>query len=247
MANINIVPTRMELNNMKGKLTGAVRGHDLLKKKSEALTMRFRSLLREIRETKLKVGELTAEALFAYTEVKFVASDISPTVIQSVGNMPQLLFMTIDNVAGVRVPDFTLSSQTDSSTALVGMARGGQQIQKAREAFGELLQALIKLARLQTSFQIIDDVLRVTNRRVNAMEFVLIPMYKNVISIVEFGLEETEKEEFYRLKKVKEKRKAMQEIEEQQRLARFAVKTDDKKETVESALDDSTDDSDLLF
>ena len=99
-----IIPTRMELQNLKEKLKGARKGYDLLKKKSDALTMKFRSLLREIRDTKLSVGNLAKDALFAYTEVKFVASDISPTVIQSVGNMPQLLLMTIDNIAGVRTP-----------------------------------------------------------------------------------------------------------------------------------------------
>ena len=106
-----IIPTRMELQNLKGKLKGAQKGYDLLKKKADALALKFRALLREIREIKLKVGELAKEALFSYTEVRFVANDISPTVIQSVGNMPMLLMMTIDNVAGVRVPEFQRTNQ----------------------------------------------------------------------------------------------------------------------------------------
>jgi V-type H+-transporting ATPase subunit D len=249
MTSMNVIPTRMELQNLKGKLVGATRGHDLLKKKSDALTMRFRSLLREIRETKLQVGELAKEALFSYTEVNFVVNDISPTVLQSVTNMPQMLFMTIDNIAGVRVPEFARAgSATDAQTnALYGLSRGGQQIAKAREAFNGLLDALVKLAMLQTSFQIIDEVLRITNRRVNAMEYVLIPRYKDLIAFVDFGLEENEREEFYRLKKVQEKRKVIQQLVEQQRLERF--KTDDgKKEEVQDILKaSSSTDSDLLF
>jgi V-type H+-transporting ATPase subunit D len=237
----------MELQNLKQKLLGANRGHDLLKKKSDALSMRFRSLLREIRETKLQVGELAKEALFAYTEVKFVAKDISPTVINSVGNMPQLLYMSIDNIAGVRVPEFTRAGTGTDTNALLGLSSGGAQIQKTKESFNALLDALIKLAMLQSSFQIIDEVLRITNRRVNAMEYVLIPRYREMIAFVDFGLEEMEREEFYRLKKVQKKRKDMEELAEQQRLARFAQPEEGKAVEAESILDDSTDDSDLLF
>jgi V-type H+-transporting ATPase subunit D len=247
MSALNVIPTRMELQNLKGKLIGANRGHDLLKKKSDALSLRFRSLLREIRETKLEVGNLANEALFAYTEVKFVASDISPIVIQSVGNMPQLLYMSIDNIAGVRVPDFSRAGSGTDTNALLGLSRGGAQVQKAKESFNSLLDALIRLAMLQTSFQIIDEVLRITNRRVNAMEYVLIPRYKEMIAFVDFGLEEMEREEFYRLKKVQQKRKDMEALAEEQRLARFAKPEDGKVAEVESLLDDSTDDSDLLF
>jgi V-type H+-transporting ATPase subunit D len=241
-----IIPTRMELQNLKGKLKGAQKGYDLLKKKADALALRFRSILREIREIKLKVGELTKEALFSYTEVKFVASDISPTVIQSVGNMPTLLLMTIDNVAGVRVPEFKRVNQGLENTDLLGLARGGQQIQNAREKFSDLLDSLIRLAELQTSFTIIDDILRITNRRVNAMDCVLIPKYKAQIAFVDSTLDENEREEFFRLKKVQEKRKVIKAKIEQERLARFH-KPDEALAEANNILEDSTEDSDLLF
>ena len=243
----NTAPTRMELNNIKGKLAGAQRGYDLLKKKSDALTLRFRSLLREIREVKLEVGELAKEALFAYTEVKFVARDISPTVIQSVGNIPMVVMMNIDNIAGVKVPDFERLSNNQESDSLVGISRGGQQIQKAREAFSKLLDCLIRLASLQTTFNIVDEVLKVTNRRVNAMEYVLIPRYQDIKAFIEGALDESEREEFYRLKKVQRYRQELQLQEEAKRLARFAE--NDEEEKVKNALEDDseTDSSELLF
>ena len=242
-----IIPTRMELQNLKGKLKGAQKGYDLLKKKADALTLKFRALLREIREIKLKVGDLSKEALFSYTEVKFIANDISPTVIQGVGNMPLLLMMQIDNIAGVRVPEFTRINQGTESSDLLGLSRGGQQIQKTREKFSELLDALIRLAQLQTTFTIIDDVLRITNRRVNAMDCVLIPRYKANIAFVDSTLDENEREEFFRLKKVQEKRKVQAAKEEEERLARFKKVDDTTKEQAQNILEDSTDDSDLLF
>lgn len=245
----NTAPTRMELNNIKNKLVGAQRGYDLLKKKSDALTLRFRSLLREIREVKLEVGNLAKDALFAYTEVKFVARDISPTVIQSVGNIPLLIMMNIDNIAGVKVPDFERAGNSNAQfgDSLVGISCGGQQIQKAREAFTKLLDALVKLASLQTTFAIVDEVLKVTNRRVNAMEYVLIPRYQEIRAFIEGALDENEREEFYRLKKVQAKRKEIEAKEEAERLARFtkAPEEDDKAKNILE--DDSTDTSDLLF
>ena len=244
----NTAPTRMELNNIKGKLAGAQRGYDLLKKKSDALTLRFRSLLREIREVKLEVGNLAKDALFAYTEVKFVARDISPTVIQSVGNLPMLVLMNIDNIAGVKVPDFERLSNNQESDSLVGISRGGQQIQKAREAFSKLLDCLIRLASLQTTFTIVDEVLKVTNRRVNAMEYVLIPRYQEIKAFIEGALDESEREEFYRLKKVQRYRQELQQQEEAQRLARF-TENENEEEKVKNALEDDseTDSSELLF
>ena len=240
-----IIPTRMELQNLKGKIKGAQKGYDLLKKKSDALTLKFRSLLREIRDVKLRVGELTKEAFFSYTEVKFIANDISPTVIQSVGVLPHLLFMKIDNIAGVRVPELTRVQSGSETTDLLGLSRGGQQIQKCKESFSTLLDALIRLAELQTTFTIIDDVLRITNRRVNAMEYVVIPRYKNNIAFVEFSLDENEREEFYRLKKVQEKRKEIKKIEEKERLARFENPEEVKE--IQNLIDEETDDDDLLF
>lgn len=246
----NIIPTRLELQNLKAKKLAAVRGHDLLKKKSDALTLRFRSLLREIRETKLRVGELSKDALFAYTEVKFVANDISPQVIQSVNSLTRMVSMRLDNIAGVRVPNFDLNQQEDQDRNdpknYIGLSRGGQQINKARESFTELLDQLIKLAMLQSTFQIIDQVLRVTNRRVNAMEYVLIPKYTDTIALVDFGLEETEREEMYRMKKVQGRRKEIEAENERQRIARLNGGKEEK-EDIKTALDDSSDDDELLF
>ena len=244
---LNVVPTRMELQNLKGKLQGAIRGHDLLKKKSDALAMKFRSLLREIREIKLKIGQLCQDAAFAYTEVKFINGDISPIVIQSVGTSAQMLTMTLDNIAGVRTPDFTRQNPQSASNQFFGLSRGGQQIQKARDAYTSLLDNLIRLAMLQTTFQIIDQVLKITNRRVNAMEYVLIPRYKNTIAVVDNSLEENEREEFYRLKKVQQKRKVVQEQQEKERLARFAPNKDQAQDVPNMLNEDSSDDSDVLF
>jgi len=73
--------------------------------------------------------------------------------------------------------------------------------------FIKTLEALIKIASLQTTFITLDEVIKITNRRVNAIEYVIIPRLRNTISYILDELDESEREEFYRLKKVQDKKK----------------------------------------
>merc|ERR1712164_97633 len=99
---------------------------------------------------------------------------------------------------------------------LVGMAKGGQRITKCRETFVKALQLLIKLASLQTSFVKLDEAIKITNRRVNALEHVVIPRIENTIAYIISELDELEREEFFRLKKVQAKKKEKVELGEAQ-------------------------------
>ena len=92
-ARLPVFPTRQNLQLMKVKLTGAKKGHSLLKKKADALSMRLRALLKNILEAKENVGLAFREGNFALAEVKYAAGDIKPMVIESVGT------------AQARVPD----------------------------------------------------------------------------------------------------------------------------------------------
>lgn len=84
-ARLPVFPTRQNLQVMKVKLTGAKKGHSLLKKKADALSMRLRALLKNILEAKENVGLAFREGNFALAEVKYAAGDIKPMVIESVG------------------------------------------------------------------------------------------------------------------------------------------------------------------
>lgn len=110
-----------------------------------------------------------------------------------------------DNIAGVKIPVF---SQQDCGSGDgvdgLGLAGGGGKIQQCREKFGALLKILIKLASLQTSFITMDEALKVTNRRVNALENVTIPRIEATLSYITSELDELEREDFTRLKKVKD-------------------------------------------
>lgn len=83
-----------------------------------------------------------------------------------------------------------------------GLGRGGQQLQQCRQAYIKSIELLVALANLQTAFVTLDVALKVTNRRVNALENVVKPKIENTISYIKGELDELEREEFFRLKKV---------------------------------------------
>ena len=95
-----VVPTVTVLAVMKGRLTGAVKGHALLKKKADALTMRFRQILKKIVQTKQDMGKNMRQSAFALTEAKYAAGDFRHTVFDGVETATVKVHAQQDNVAG---------------------------------------------------------------------------------------------------------------------------------------------------
>uniref|UniRef100_G3QGW3 V-type proton ATPase subunit D n=1 Tax=Gorilla gorilla gorilla TaxID=9595 RepID=G3QGW3_GORGO len=176
---IEIFPSRMAQTIMKARLKGAQTGRNLLKKKSDALTLRFRQILKKIIETKMLMGEVMREAAFSLAEAKFTAGDFSTTVIQNVNKAQVKIRAKKDNVAGVTLPVF--------------------------EHYHE---------GTDTSFVTLDEAIKITNRRVNAIEHVIIPRIERTLAYIITELDEREREEFYRLKKIQEKKKILKEKSE---------------------------------
>ena len=193
---------------MKSRLVSAKKGHSLLKKKADALMLRFRGIAREIRAYKENLGEMMSKSAFSITQARYVAGDFAYLVTENVGSASIKIRTELENVAGVKIPVFEAyeeSSGTDE-LSLTGLGKGGAQIRKCKDNFAEALKDLAKLASLQTSFITLDEAIKVTNRRVNAIEHIIIPKIENTISYISSELDEGEREEFFRLKKIKEKK-----------------------------------------
>ena len=103
----------------------------------------------------------------------------------------------------------------------------------------------MQLASLQTSFITLDEVIKMTNRRVNAIEHVIIPRIERTLSYIASELDEREREEFYRLKKIQEKKKIARDKKEAALKAKGDALIEDP-ETAESILNDEQDE-DILF
>ncbi|KAK8080857.1 hypothetical protein PG997_008675 [Apiospora hydei] len=213
-----VFPTRQSLGLMKSKLKGAETGHSLLKRKSEALTkyvepvpmamQRFREITRRIDEAKRKMGRVMQVAAFSLAEVSYaVGGDIGYQIQESARQARFRLRTKQENVSGVLLPAFE-SYQTEGNNdfGLTGLGKGGQQVQRCRETYARAVETLVELASLQTAFVILDEVIKVVNRRVNAIEHVIIPRTENTIKYINSELDELDREEFYRLKKVANKK-----------------------------------------
>lgn len=199
---------------MKARLKGAEKGHSLLKKKADALQIKFRQILKKIIETKTLMGGVMKEASFSMSEAKFaVGNDFNTIVLQNVNKAQTKVRTKKENVAGVNLPIFEAYQDSGDTWELAGLARGGQQLSKLKKNYARAVQLLVDLASLQTSFITLDEVIKVTNRRVNALEHVLIPRIERTLAYIITELDEREREEFYRLKKVVEKKKINQEAE----------------------------------
>lgn len=119
-----------------------------------------------------------------------------------------------DNVAGVKLPVFGQYETGAKLEESLGLAGGGRKIQASKERFSEYLAALVKIASLQTSFLAMDEALKITNRRVNALENVTLPKISKTIDYINRELDELEREDFTRLKMVKKKKEEQIKAEE---------------------------------
>ncbi|KXJ17494.1 V-type proton ATPase subunit D [Exaiptasia diaphana] len=239
---INVFPSRMALTLMKARLKGAQKGHSLLKKKADALTLRFRKILKKIIETKHLMGEIMKEATFSLAEANFAAGDFSTGVLENVDKAQTKIKMRKDNVAGVQLPIFEAVTDGTNSYELTGLSRGGQQVSKCQEVYGKAVKLLVELASLQTSFVTLDEAIKITNRRVNAIEHVIIPRIESTVSYILGELDEREREEFYRLKKIQEKKKILKDKAEKEKAKKGMDLADHPSNLLENE-----DDEDLLF
>ncbi|KAF5290730.1 hypothetical protein FQA39_LY14649 [Lamprigera yunnana] len=190
---------------MISRLKGAQKGHSLLKKKADALQMRFRMILGKIIQTKTLMGEVTKEAAFSLAEAKFSTREFNQVVVQNVAKAQIKIRTKKDNVAGVTLPVFESYQDDNEAYKFTGLARSGQQLAKLKKNYQSAVKLLVELASLQTSFVTLDEVIKITNRRVNAIEHVIIPRIECTLAYIISEIEELEREEFYRLKKIQDK------------------------------------------
>lgn len=245
MSNTNrypALPSRMSLIAFKARLKGAQKGHSLLKKKADALSLRYRAVMGELRTAKLEMADQIKGSYFTITQAQFIAGDISLAVQESLKIPTYTMELQVENIAGVQVPSFhtqnddaadapadgaTESRMTAANPSAApggaaaaagnltaGLGKGGEQIKEAYSAFRHTLSLLVKIASLQTSWTTLDIAQKVTNRRVNALEKVVIPRVQNTLSYITSELDEQEREEFFRLKMVQKKKKAMAKIQQ---------------------------------
>jgi len=202
---LNVFPSRMVLQGIRERSVAAKKGYDLLKRKSDAIKLSLNSKLKEILTVKRRVGDLLRDASYEHAQAEFSSGKFNDQVIEATKDASFKLKSSIQNVAGVKLPRFDrLKDDGGPKDMMIGLSTGGEAVGKYRNLMSQAMDEIIKLASLQTSVRALDDALKVTNRRVNALEFVIMPQLANTIRYINSELDELEREDNYRIKKVKD-------------------------------------------
>lgn len=206
MASKTINPTRMELTRLKGRLRTAVRGHRLLKDKRDELMRQFFVVVRENKELRMKVEKGIEEANRA---MGVASSVMSPEMLQQALLYPKqsaTLDMTFKNIMSVNVPvyAFHTKSEDESSIYPYGFAQTSGELDDALGALASVFQDMLELAQAEKKTQLLASEIEKTRRRVNALEYVMIPEMEKNIKYISMKLEENERANTTRLMKVKD-------------------------------------------
>lgn len=199
-------PTRMELTRLKGKLRTAQRGHKLLKDKRDELMKQFLDVVREVRALRSQVEEELMRVHGSFTVASALMS--GPAMEQALMYPKQSveLSMTFQNVMSVNVPVYHYKTRTDDVSDIFpyGFANTSGELDAAVEALGQVFQSMLKLAQIEKTAQLLASEIEKTRRRVNALEYVMIPDTQEGIRYITMKLDENDRATTTRLMKVKD-------------------------------------------
>jgi len=206
MAKKQVNPNRMELLRLKKQLVTARRGHKLLKDKRDELMRQFLDLIRANRVLRLKVEQLIAAANQDMLLARAVMDNASLETALMAGKESRTLDIDTKNIMSVNVPIF--ASLFDVSGEIEGLPYGlastAGELDQAILALHEAFPVMLELAEVEKSAQLLADEIEKTRRRVNSLEYILIPELISQIRSITMKMDENERGNLTRLMKVKD-------------------------------------------
>ena len=211
---LNVKPTRSELIALKKRIKLSERGYKLLKMKRDGLILEFFKVLAEAKDLKTELAEKYARA----QEMIAIAETVEGTIGVKAAAMAASENPEIDlkskNIMGVVVPKIESKSVKKSLNERgYGVIGTSAAIDEAAEAFEDLVECIILSAELETTMKRLLDEIEGTKRRVNALEFKVIPEQVEARNFIKMRLDEMEREELTRLKRTKGKSAAKEAAE----------------------------------
>ena len=206
MASTQVNPTRMELTRQKKKLATATRGHKLLKDKRDELMRQFLELVRENKELREKVEEGLEAVNKNFVLARASSSDQALNTALLAPKQEVYLNADTRNVMSVEIPVFTTSTRSadEGDIYSYGFAFTSGDLDDAVRSLQELLPDMLRLAEVEKSCQLMAAEIEKTRRRVNALEYVMIPDAQEKIRYITMKLDENERSTQIRLMKVKD-------------------------------------------
>ena len=199
---MNIHPTRMELLALRKRMEIAERGRELLREKLDALMIEFFEFVREISALRTKAQESLAAAYTAFSEAQ---------MIMGYSKLEELSYGVEDrfdvvaktrSVIGVSIPSVQVEVKPLASYPY-SVIDTSARLDEATLAMVEAIKTLVELAGIETAVTKLAEAIASVKRRVNSLEYVIIPRMDNTIRFIRMYLEEREREDFFRLKRIK--------------------------------------------
>jgi len=198
----NVKATRMELQKKKKNYKMAKRGHKLLKEKRDGLMQKFMEVIRKVRALREEVEEKLMKAInvflsgSAYINPAFLKESLAYSDYNVGINVRK------KNIMGVRIPEFELNREGKPYS--YGLSETTGDLDLSLKLLDDILPLLIELTHIEKSAQLMAEEIESTRRRVNALEYILIPELEEGIRYITMRLGELERQNLTMLMKVKE-------------------------------------------
>ncbi|MDO8480489.1 MAG: V-type ATP synthase subunit D [Nanoarchaeota archaeon] len=204
----NVKPTRSELMELKKRIKLAKSGYNLLKKKRDGLILDFFEILKKVKNVRGELVEDYKRALQKMSMARVIESDLKiRSLALAVANSPEVKIGR-KNIMGVVVPNIG-----EVELRKTAMSRGygvytSAAVDEAASEYEKVVEKIIKAAEIETSMRKLLREIEKTKRRVNALEFEVLPKLEKTKSFIQLRLEEAERENIFRMKIIKRKHAA---------------------------------------
>ncbi len=199
-----VKPTRMELMKKKSQIKLAEQGRDLLREKMDALIQEFFKILTTVSNSREELEQVSRSADMALLIAQAVDDPVTLKSASFATRRAIVVDISAKNIMGVPVP--VIEKKRISKGMLergYGIISTSGRIDETAERFEAELDLLIELAETETAMRRLGTEIQMNRRRVNALEQILIPELKNQAKYIKNAIEEREREDLFRLKKVK--------------------------------------------
>jgi V/A-type H+-transporting ATPase subunit D len=210
----DVKPTRKNLMAIEDRIELSERGHDTLEQKRDGLIMEFMDILDQAQDVRSDLSDDYQRAQRKINMARAMEGDVAVRgAAAALKEHPEITTQS-KNIMGVVVPQIESSRVKKSLDQRgYGLLGSSARIDEAADAYEELLETIILAAEVETAMKKMLEEIETTKRRVNALEFKLLPdLYENQ-EYIEQKLEEQEREEIFRLKKIKNKKEAEEKAE----------------------------------
>ena len=195
-----VTPTRMELLQIRKRKALAVKGHQLLSEKRDALVSSFFDLIKKRKKAREEMEKVMEEAYRAMMMAEMAMGEERVRDMAEKIAMERKVEVKGKNIMGINIPEFHLEEgEMPEYSMLSTTALMDEAVSKAMK----MLDRVVEVASIEGSVQMLGREIEKTKRRVNALEYIFIPRLLNTLTYIERQLEEREREDFFRRKRIK--------------------------------------------